>query len=171
MSDDVSTRFDRVPSGSGDDETPGRRAILAWWEDRFGIPRSTFEPYTFWERGSGNIWCVWGDWPTPVRTEGLGLVCLRTRGHDWKPTTNAAQRFGTAASCNVIELSDTQAARFVAGETQSVTFDGERGYVLAAISVAGDRAILGVGQHLDGELRSVVPKGRRRTLVGVGSGP
>lgn len=164
MSDDIATRFDRVPPGEGTDDSPGRRAILAWWDDRFGVAPDTFEAYTFYERGRGNIWVVRGDWPTPVDIEGLGMVCLRTRGHDWKPTTNAAQRFGDAATTNVVALDRDQTARFVAGDTQPIDAPVDRGYVLAATTVAGGRAVLGVGQHLDGELRSVVPKGRRRTL-------
>lgn len=165
MSDET-TRFDRVPPTEGDSVTPGRDAILAWWDERFAVHPTTFEHHTFWERGLGNIWCVWGDFPDPVDVEGLGIVCLRTRGHDWKPTTNAAQRFGNTASRNVIVLSSAQATRFVAGEDQSVDWDGDRGYLLVGTRVAGERAILGVGQYIDGTLRSVVPKGRRRTLLG-----
>lgn len=171
MSDDASTRFDRVPPTGGDDVTPGRDAILDWWDTRFGIAPSTFEDHTFWERGRGNIWCVRGDFPDPVRTEGLGMVAMRTRGRDWKPTTNAAQRFGDAATRNVIELSGAQMRRFVAGETQSLPWGGDWGYLLAAIHAGGMRAVLGVGQYIDGELRSVVPKGRRRQLLDDGSGP
>lgn len=167
MSEDVTTRFDRVPATGGDDVSPGRDAILEFWETRYGIDPATFEAHTFWERGRGNIWCVYGDFPDPVEVEGLGMTCLRTRGHDWKPTTNAVQRFGHHATSNVLEVDLAAAARFVAGETQAVEWDGERGYLIVATEVAGDRAVLGVGQYLDGELRSVVPKGRRRELIGL----
>ncbi len=165
MSDDTSTRFDRVPATGGDDVTPDRDAILEWWEERFGIDPSTFEAHTFWERGRGNIWCVYGDHPDPFEAEGLGMVCLRTRGRHWKPTTNAAQRFGHAATSNIIHLDRSQADSYIAGGTQSIAWDGDWGYLLVATSVAGDPAILGVGQFIDGELRSVVPKGRRREML------
>lgn len=167
MSDDVSTRFDRVPATGGDDVRPGRDAILEWWAKRYGIPPATFEHHTFWERGRGNLWCVRGTFPDPVEVEGLGMVCLRTRGHDWKPTTNAAQRFGDCATRNVLTLSPERAARFVSGDSQSVKWDGDRGYLIVATTVTGQRAVLGVGQYIDGELRSVVPKGRRRRLLGL----
>lgn len=166
MTSEVSTRFDRVPATGGDEVTPGRVAILEWWEDRFGVDRSTFDDHTFWERGRGNIWCVRGDYPDPVSVEGLGMVCLRTRGRHWKPTTNAVQRFGTAATRNVIEVNASEAAHFVAGDAQPVEWDGDWGYLIVATLVAGDPAVLGVGQYIDGELRSVVPKGRRRSLIG-----
>lgn len=165
MSDDHTERFDRVPATGGDETSPSRASILRWWDDRFGIDPGVFEGLTFWERGRGNLWVVRGDHPTPVRSEGLGMVCLRTRGHDWKPTTNAAQRFGEAATKNVLALEWEAARRFVAGETQAVSWDGSRGYVLVATDVGGARAVLGVGQSLDGELRSVVPKGRQRNLI------
>lgn len=165
MSNDETTRFDRVPETGGDDTTPGRDAILEWWSTRYGVAEDTFVDHTFWERGLGNIWCVYGDFPDPIDVEGLGMVCLRTRGHDWKPTTNAAQRFGDAATRNVLILDADRAARFVAGETQEVAWDGDRGYLLIATELQGLRPVLGVGQYIDGELRSVVPKGRRRTLL------
>lgn len=163
---DVSTRFDRVPATPTDGEPPDRRTILAWWDETFGIDPGVFDPYTFWERGRGKLWCTTADVPDPADVEALGLFCLRTRGADWKPTTDAAQRFGDHATARVITLDRTDAARFVAGEDQSVDWGGPRGYVLVRTAVAGRAATLGVGQHLDGTLVSNVPTQRRRELVG-----
>lgn len=159
------TRFDRVPAVADSEDTPSRPSILAYWDERFGIAPRTFADHTFWERGRGKIWVFWGDVPDPADLEGLGMSCLRTTGRDWKPSTNAIQRFGGAASRNVIDLDRAAATRFVAGEDQVVSWDGDWGYVIVATSVASEQVPLGVGQYIDGELRSTVPKGRRRSLT------
>ena len=164
MTDDRTERFDRLPARAGDDRMPSRAGILDWWDARFGVDPEVFAAHTFWERGEGNIWVFYGDVPDPARVDGLGMVCVRTSGHDWKPTTNAAQRFGHHATKNVIELIDEEIDRFVAGESQHIDWSGDRGYALASATIGGERAILGVGQYIEGELRSMVPKGRRRDL-------
>lgn len=161
-------QFGRLPATDEDREVegrPSREAVVDFWADRYGIPCETWDDYTFWERGSGKIWAFRGDLPGPVRIQGLGLVALRTDGEHWKPTTNAVQRFGRPASRNVIDLDDAQARRFLAGEDQSLpAWDGDWGYLIAAHDLAGEREPIGVGLYLHGELRSQVPKGRRREL-------
>lgn len=162
---DRTQRFDRVPQTGEGRDPPSRAAILSWWSDRFGIPPETFAAHSFWERGAGKIWVVSGSVDDPFESEGLGMTMLRTGGHDWKPTTNAVQRFGEAATRNVVGLTQTQAGRFVAGAEQSIDTTAARGYVIVTTQVAGKRTVLGVGQHLDGRLVSNVPKGRRRELL------
>ncbi|MFW6448887.1 MAG: DUF7122 family protein [Halobacteriota archaeon] len=163
MSDD-SVRFDRVPPTDDGSDTPSRAAILAWWAETFGIDPAVFEGLTFWERGRGKLWVASAPVPDPIAVEGLGLFCLRTRGHDWKPTTNAAQRFGHHATRRVVDVDRPTATRFVAGADQPIDWAGPRGYVLVQTVVGGEHAVLGVGQHLDGRLVSTVPKARRRDL-------
>ena len=175
-------RFDRLPAG--DDEatdgratesdattdaadtdagsTPTRADVVAWWAERFGVPPETFEDYTFWERGAGKVWAFRGDLPSPVEVQGLGMHLLRTGGEHWKPTTDGVQRFGTAATRNVLVLDRSAASAFVRGEDQAVDWDGDWGYLIVARELAGDVAPLGVGLYIRGELRSQVPKGRRR---------
>lgn len=165
---DTSTRFDRVPPIESEGETPSREAILEWWSTEFDVDRINFERLSFWERGRGKIWCTSAAVPDPVRIEALGMFCLRTRGADWKPTTNAAQRFGQHADRRVIDVNREVAAAFVAGEDRSVAWDGPRGYVFVRTGVGGRQTVLGVGQYLDGELVSAVPKPRRRALLGSG---
>ena len=160
-------QFDRLPATDGErerDERPTRREVTAWWADRFGVPPASFEEYTFWEKGKGKIWAFGADTATPVRVEGLGMTLLRTRGEHWKPTTNAAQRFGRHATGNVIHLPRAEAAAFVAGEDRELDWDGDWGYLIAAHEFAGGVEPLGVGLYLHGELRSQIPKGRRREL-------
>ena len=73
----------------------------------------------------------------------------------------AAARGDTARG----QVADAEARRFVAGEDQHVDWDGDWGYLIAAHDLAGDVEPLGVGLFIDGELRSQVPKGRRRKLI------
>jgi len=161
----VGQRFDRLPATPEDREVEGRasrREIVDWWAERFGVPPETFDGHTFWEKGAGKIWIFAGEVPSPVEIEGLGMTFMRTRQEHWKPTTEAVQRFGDRAEHNVIHLSREAARRFVAGEDQELDWDGDWGYLIAAHELAGDDAPLGVGLYVHGELRSRVPKGRRR---------
>lgn len=160
-------RFDRLPATAAErtvEGRPTREAVLTWWDDRFGIDRGVFADVTFWERGAGKVWAYTGDLESPVAIEGLGMVALRARQEHWKPTLEAVQRFGTHASENCIHLTDAQAATFFAGEDQDVDWDGDWGYLVVTHDLAGGAEPLGVGLYVHGELRSVVPKGRRRDL-------
>jgi NOL1/NOP2/fmu family ribosome biogenesis protein len=160
-------RFDRLPATERERVVAGRptrQAVLEWWDDRFGVPPDVFDGYTFWERGSGKIWAFRGEAETPVPVEGLGMTFLRTRQEHWKPTLSAVQRFGAHASRNVVHLSREAAAAFLAGRDQELDWDGDWGYLVVVHDVAGDPEPLGVGLFVYGELRSQVPKGRRRQL-------
>ena len=160
-------QFDRLPETTAErelDRRPTRVAVLDWWDERFGIDPAFFTEYTFWEKGKGKVWAFRADVESPVRVESLGMSVLRTRGEHWKPTTNAAQRFGKYATRNVVELSREEAETFVAGEDQTLDWDGDWGYLIAAHDIAGTTEPLGVGLYLHGELRSQIPKGRRREL-------
>jgi len=162
-----SERFDRLPKTDAEREVPGRptrEAVLDFWTERFGVPPETFDDHTFWERGSGKIWAFCGDLPSPVEIEALGMAFLRTRQEHWKPTLEAVQRFGGHAEKNVIQLSREEARRFLAGEDQEPEWDGDWGYLIVTHDLAGEREPLGVGLYVYDELRSQVPKGRRRDL-------
>ncbi|MFC7132114.1 MULTISPECIES: DUF7122 family protein [Salinibaculum] len=162
-----SHRFDRLPATADEREVEGRATreeVLTWWEDRFGVDPAVFADYTFWERGSGKVWALRGAEPTPVDIEGLGITFMRTRQEHWKPTLTAVQRFGGHATANVVHLTREQAATFMAGEDQEHDWDGDWGYLVVTADVAGEPEPLGVGLYVYGELRSQVPKGRRRDL-------
>ena len=166
MTDD-STVFTRLPATEAEregTERATREAVLDFWAGRFGIPPETFAAHTFWERGKGKLWCYRGEPPSPVDIEGLGMTFLRTRQEHWKPTLEAVQRFGAAATENVIHLAEPEAETFVAGEDQPLDWDGDWGYLVVTHDVAGDPEPVGVGLYVYGELRSQVPKGRRRDL-------
>jgi len=160
-------RFDRLPATADErtvPERPTREEVLAWWDGRFGIEPAVFADHTFWERGSGKIWAFRGDPATPVEIEALGMTFLRTRQEHWKPTMSAIQCFGEHATRNVVHLDREQAAAFLAGEDQDLDWEGDWGYLAVTHDLAGGPEVLGVGLYVYGELRSQVPKGRRRDL-------
>ncbi len=165
MSD--STVFTRLPATDAERTEPERATreeVLAFWDERFGVPPETFAEHTFWERGKGKLWCYRGDPPSPVDVQGLGMTFLRTRQEHWKPTLEAAQRFGEHATENVIHLDDEAARAFVAGDDQELDWEGDWGYLIVTHDIAGRSDPVGVGLYVYGELRSQVPKGRRREL-------
>ena len=160
--------FDRLPATADEREVAGRATreeVLAWWDERFGVPPETFDDVTFWEKGKGKIWAYAGEAPDRIEIEGLGMTVLRTRQEHWKPTSNAVQRWGRAATKNVVVVDDAAARTFVSGDDQELDWDGDWGYLVVAHDLAGGVEPLGVGLYLYGELRSVVPKGRRRDIV------
>ncbi|MFB6353116.1 MAG: hypothetical protein ABEJ92_03430 [Halobacteriales archaeon] len=164
MTERDTQRYDRLPATAAErllEARPTREGVVEFFADRYGVARATFDGHTFWEKGADSVWAVAGEEPDPIAVETLGLRLLRTGGHDWKPTTDGVQRFGDAAGRNVIRLDRAAARRFVAGDDQVVDWDGDRGYLIVATDVAGDRAPLGVGLFVDGTLRSQVPKARR----------
>ena len=169
QAENVGTRFDRLPATADERVVAGRptrREVLDWWDERFGIDPAVFEPYSFWERGAGKIWAFHSELASPVEVEveALGMTVLRTRQEHWKPTLEAAQRFGGHATRNCIELTDGQARAFFAGRDQELDWDGDWGYLLVTHELAGRAQPLGVGLYVYGELRSMVPKGRQRDI-------
>ena len=166
-SENVSDRFDRLPETASERTVSGRATraeVVSFFTERYGIPSATFANHTFWERGSGKIWAFAGDAETPMPVEALGMTVLRTRQEHWKPTLEAAQRFGKEATRNCIHLSREKATVFFAGTAQEVAWDGDWGFLFVTQTLAGETEPLGVGLYVHGELRSMVPKGRRRTL-------
>ena len=157
-------------------EKVDRDRVVSFWNDEFGVPVETFNGYRFYKKGARKIWAVSEE--TVERLEGLhqgsegtldavdyesvGLPLMRVGGEHDKPTTDALQRFGDAATRKVIEVNADEARTFVRGNTVEREFDVEDlGYVV----VQHDGRVLGCGLYFPGELRSQVPKGRRVELV------
>jgi NOL1/NOP2/fmu family ribosome biogenesis protein len=161
-------RFERLPATDADREVErraSREAVLAFWAEGYGVDPAVFEDHTFWEKGAGKVWAFAADLPSPVDVEAVGMTFLRTRQEHWKPTTEAVQRFGGHATRNVLALEPAEASRFLAGEDQPLErWDGDWGYVVVSHRIAGASEPIGVGLYLRGELRSQIPKGRRREL-------
>ncbi|MFB6085970.1 MAG: hypothetical protein ABEJ84_04065 [Halodesulfurarchaeum sp.] len=160
-----SDAFERLPATAATRTVrnrPTRAAVIDYWVDRFGVPEGTFDGVTFFEKGAGRIWALSHELSGPVAIEALGLPILRTRQEFWKPTTDGARRFGAEASDCVIHLDRTEAKRFLAGEEQELTWDGDWGYLIATHDIAGGPEPIGVGLFTYGTLQSMIPKGRRR---------
>ncbi len=160
-----SDTFERLPETESDRAVEGRatrKAVIAYWTDRFALPPETFEGVTFWEKGAGRIWALSHDLAGPVRIEALGLPILRTRQEFWKPTTDGALRFGGAARENVIHLEKPAAERFIAGADQEIPWEGDWGYLIVTHDIAGEPEPIGIGRYTYGSLQSMIPKDRRR---------
>jgi len=165
--DNRSDAFERLPETAAERAVDGRvtrREVVDYWTDRFGLPAATFADVTFWEKGAGRIWALSEDLEGPIPIEALGLPILRTRQEFWKPTTDAARRFGTVATENVIHLDEPAARAFLAGEDQELPWDGDWGYLIVAHDIAGSPEPIGVGRYTYGSLQSMLPKGQRRSF-------
>ncbi|MDZ7850800.1 MAG: hypothetical protein U5K70_08410 [Halodesulfurarchaeum sp.] len=165
--DNRSDTFERLPATDSAREVanrPTRTAVVGYWIDRFEVPADSFEGVSFWEKGAGRIWALSHELSGPVQIEALGLPILRTRQEFWKPTTDAARRFGSTASKNVIHLEPDAANRFIAGEDQDLDWHGDWGYLIVSHDLAGDPEPIGVGLYTYGTLQSMIPKGRRRVF-------
>ncbi|MFB6207128.1 MAG: hypothetical protein ABEJ05_11455 [Haloglomus sp.] len=163
------SRFDRLPATADERDVPERatrESVVEFWADRYGVDPAVWEGHTFWEKGARKVWAFAADVPSPVEVEAMGLTFLRTGGEHWKPTTDAVQRFGRHATADdtVVNLSRERARRFLAGEDQELDWDGDWGYLVVRHKYGGRAEPIGVGLFLHGELRSQVPKGRRREL-------
>lgn len=163
-------------------ETPSKLETAApvidpapYWtiaEERFGIPRSTFDAFTLVQPGKKKVYIIPQDHAPPTRPEPhtIGMPFMRVKMKYPKLTTAAAMQFGPAATRNVVPVGDEQARAyltrepFVASAPQLESCAG-RGYVL----IRRDDWVLGVGfLELDadesGVVKSMFPKSRVRPL-------
>ncbi len=86
-----------------------RRAVVAGFEERFGIPRDAFEGLRWFEQGRRYLVVAAEDHEVPamgVRFTGLPL--LHTRSRAPRMTTEAATLFGGGAARNRVDLSPRQ---------------------------------------------------------------
>jgi NOL1/NOP2/fmu family ribosome biogenesis protein len=106
-------------------------------EERFGMPRSTFDGYALVQPGSKKLYIVPADHAPPVRPEAdvIGMPFLRIKMQVPKLTTAAAMHFGDAATRNVIAADAEQAEAYLTQQDFTVA-DKQlrqctgRGYVL-----------------------------------------
>ena len=162
-------RYDRLPPTPAErirEDQPSREGVLMYFADRFGMPPATFAGVSFWEKGRDKVWAFHGHHSSPLSVETLGMHLLRTDGRHWKPTTDGMQRFGRSATRNVVALDRCMCRRFWQGEDVAIDqdLDADPGYIVVANELAGTVEPLGVGLYLRGTIRSVVPKGRQRTI-------
>ena len=141
-----------------------RMELLEFWNDRFGIPPEIFKEYTFWEKGSGKIWAFKGNLPQKTEIEALGIRFTTTNQKNWKPTTNAAQKFGHHATKNVLSLPLDQILKFVQRDSLYLDWIGEPGYVIVRGNLSNHTMQIGVGLYSNGILHSQIPKSRQLHL-------
>ena len=141
-----------------------RMELLEFWNDRFGIPPEIFKEYTFWEKGSGKIWAFKGNLPQKTEIEALGIRFTTTNQKSWKPTTNAAQKFGHHAHKNILSLPLDQILKFVQGNSLPLDWNGESGYVIVRGTLSNHTIQIGVGLYSNGILHSQIPKSRQLHL-------
>ena len=126
----------------------------------FGVSRSWLEALHYVEIRGEEVWAMSA--PIPERLAGRrapGLRALRSQPAGLKPTSTFLVHLGPRITRSRIEVDRKAAHRLASG--QPLASDREDGYV--AISYKGD--ILGCGEVRRGQLRALIPTGRRRELL------
>jgi NOL1/NOP2/fmu family ribosome biogenesis protein len=136
---------------------PQRRAVLSYFEERFGIPLAAFADYRLLERRK--VYALVRDSShlemlASLKVQSVGLPVLRKMPHHLKPTTAALQRFGHQATRHRVELSAPQMQALLRGEELQVHIDVQPGYVILLYA----EYILGCGLYTPGRLRSQIPR-------------
>ena len=133
-----------------------RKAILAYFQERFGIPEEAFDGFRLLKKGR-TIGAV-KDGPgldqllNLLKVEAAGVPLIRIRTTMQKPTTAGLRLW--QATRNVIDLDDEALGGFLNRGVVSRTFPAEPGYVV----VRWRGEVLGCGLYSKGKLRSQIPK-------------
>ena len=114
-----------------------REPWLTILEERFGIPKSTFDEYAIYRVGKKKIYIVNREHVPPVKPQAdqIGMHFMRVEGKYPKLTTGAAMLFASFAQRNVLDLAPEQAhafyqrEEFVISDTQASQLTGN-GYVM-----------------------------------------
>lgn len=130
---------------------------MGYFTARFGIPLTAFDDLCLLLRhklyslcnGTSHIERLAG-----LQVQSVGLPVLRIIRHHLKPTTAALQRFGSQATCHVLDLSDSQFVALLHTREQSLRLDIQPGYVI----LRHGSHILGCGLYTPGRLRSQLPQ-------------
>lgn len=83
--------------------------------ERFGMAPDLFAPYLFYRPKPENVWMVNRDLRVPERPQPhtLGMPFFRTDMRFPRPSTNAAVKFGFAATRNIVELTEDEVPFFL----------------------------------------------------------
>ena len=142
-------------------EEDDRRCMVAYMEERFGIPSRVFEGYVWFRRkntfrildASSHL-----EGAARLKVEAVGMKAFHYIGGYIKPSTRIAQVFGSYATRCRIDLGPDDLDRLVRGEEIQVDPQMGDGYVILILQ--GEP--LGVGLLLKGWLRSQIPKSETR---------
>jgi hypothetical protein len=133
-----------------------RKAILAYFQERFGIPEEAFDGFRLLKKGR-TIWAV-KDGPNLdqllnlLKVDAAGVPLIRIRTTMQKPTTAGLRLW--QATRYVIDLDDEALEEFLNRGVLLKTFPAESGYVV----VRWRGEVLGCGLYSKGKLRSQIPK-------------
>lgn len=133
-----------------------REQVLLFWEERFGIPKETFDPYLLLSTAK-NYW-LFIQPPDlqplqSLRVQTVGLLFTRRVSRWLKPTSTALQRFGHLASKNIVDLSPLELDRLRREKKIPYTSDLTEGYVILRC----EGKIWGCGLYTSGKLISYLP--------------
>jgi NOL1/NOP2/fmu family ribosome biogenesis protein len=134
-----------------------RRAILGYFETRFGVPYEAFEPFALLDRG--NVYLLLSrllpaEAICSLKPQNVGLPILRKMPTHLKPTTASIQRFGPRATKNIVDITAEQVRELLRAGKMAYEIPLEPGYVM----LRQDGHVLGCGLFTPGQLRSLIPK-------------
>lgn len=141
---------------------PGRH-ILAYLEERFGLPPACFASFQLYEGPGGRIFLGPRRLP-PLPTVVTGFLIARL-GSSIKPATNLLQLFGKQVTRNTVMLTRDQTLQYLQGEDVEVRpeqkHDVTDGYVL----VKHGQYPLGCGLLKGSRLKNMMPRAKRREVL------
>lgn len=139
-----------------------KRSLLLYWEDRFGVGPKSFEGLDFFRKGDF-VHAVSDELREAADTLGgadAGVQIVKyTRSGLFKPVTSGVQRFGAAATTNVVELDEEGLRSLVEG--RKLEAEGLQGFVI--LKMRG--VALGVGLCREGRLEGQLPRAMTQHLV------
>ncbi|MCP4681075.1 MAG: hypothetical protein GY864_01930 [Desulfobacterales bacterium] len=135
-----------------------RHSLLAYLEDRFGIPERLFDDYLMFKRRES--WSIMkkppGEGPaSQLKVLQTGLKAFHKVGAYIKPTTRFIQIFGHAATKARLEIDESGLLKLFSGDELSVDLPIGDGYVIFSLS---ENRVPGLGLLIDGKVRSQMPK-------------
>jgi NOL1/NOP2/sun family putative RNA methylase len=155
-------------SGAGADDAV-RDRVCRYFEERFGVPRATFDPFGLYEAGHA-AWLASRAMPRPETLgpwdpQNAGIRLLRylkgPGGAYEKPTSYGLAVVGRGATRNAVDLAEPEMWAFLRGEPVRRRFPGvEGGYVV--VRYAG--WVLGCGLQTADGLISQIPTASGTTV-------
>lgn len=130
-----------------------RTMVLAYLEERFGIPQDVFFNYEIL-RGVTNFWLfpktAYLEKLSQLSVQTVGMLFLRKVSEYLKPTSAFLQRYGYLASKNIVTLEENLIKVLKEKSKVEVVLDLEPGYVI----LRNKNWILGCGLYVPGRLIS-----------------
>ena len=136
---------------------PERDPLLAFLQERFGIPRTLFNRYDLYKRGT-TVWLLNKD-PrlrdlAALKVESVGFLLLRWVQSRLKPTSAALQLFGNHLNKNIVRLTPEQLRDLVERTELEGDFAASPGYV----ATVTDSLVIGCALYVPGRLISQFPR-------------